>query len=254
MDFADVFCATYGLPLHTTVPRVNRTSARIALEELDAATRETLTGLNDVDIEIYETVKARFESAKRAIFRRIAENRSTEELEPGTASIAATSSNAAPEAHKGPSPDENFAEICECRVQGPYGPGRPVRGGEIARIGFLVVVHEELPALTVGLEISDDVGEIVFATCSEGPVSTVPIPAGSRHLVTFAVKADIRHGRYHVGATLNGAGSPAMGGLRCFDRLASFDVIDGSKGTQIGYCELETHVHWERQEETGAPV
>lgn len=250
-DFADVFCATYGLPLYTTMPRANRTSARVTLEELDAPTRDVLTEMNDLDIEIYETVKARFERVKRGIFRKVAENRDTGEMGRYAGTSEAGAANSEPEFPEKATGEHSPAEICEGRVQGPYGHGRPVRGGEIARISFVVAVHEEQPGLSVGIEISDDVGDIVFVSRSQLPAA--PVPARTRHLVTFAVKMDVRHGRYHVSGTLGAPGSQARPGTYHFDRIASFEVIDGNRGTQIGYCHLETNVHWERRE-TAVPA
>jgi lipopolysaccharide transport system ATP-binding protein len=119
-----------------------------------------------------------------------------------------------------------------------------LRSGEEAVLRLALKAHVDVPALTVGVEISDELGEIVFGTNTHLMGECRPVSAGQTCEVSFAFAANLRHGRYSVGASLH---TGATHEDRCFDwrdSLAAFDVVDEAAPVFVGYCRLHPRVHW----------
>ena len=243
-DSVDLFCSKYDLPAITKIPRANVTSARMALGELDARTRDRLVRLNRVDLELYEFARSRFQDWKRTIYRRYAkraapENEAGERDKPGLAS----SSGALAAAASSNSFGDQAVEFCRVRTFGSSDGNGVTRSGESLIVRLAIAAHIDVPDLTIGLQIVDDVGEVVFGTNTFLLGESRPVSAGKNYEVSFVLKADIRPGRYTIGGSLHTGASHTD---RCFhwcEQLTSFDVIEGATPF-VGYCRLGTEVEW----------
>jgi hypothetical protein len=244
VDSADVFCCVYGLRPAAKIPRANTTSERIALRDLDSRTRERLIRLNQVDLEIYNLVCSRFQSQKREIFARheAAGPVCAKAIDGQEKAILTLATQSEP---KIGSFGDRAVEFCAARVSGYSSRDGAVNTGETAFVRLTIAAHIDVPDLTVGLHIADDVGEVVFGTNTYILGEGRPVEAGKKYEAIFMIKADIRHGRYFVGGSLHTGASRAD---RCFhwcEQLAQFDVVDGANGPFVGYCRLDTRVEWE---------
>jgi hypothetical protein len=241
VDSVDLFCCEFGLPPILETPRVNVTSSRTALQELDSTTYDQLVKMNRLDIELYEHALSRFQAKKRHVFHRLAGNGASE------MSLSEVS-EWAQSRELNNSRSESFGdlsvEICSTTVVGRISGTQIIRPGEYTAIRMTIEAHIEVPELTVGIEISDELGEIVFGTNTYLLGRCQPVSRGHRYEIAFSFVANLKHGQYFVGGALH---TGATHEERCFhwcDRLTSFDVADDMASDFVGYCRLAPDITW----------
>jgi hypothetical protein len=240
-DSVDLFCCQFGLPPVPDTPRVNATSSRETRLDLDRRTREQLIRMNQLDIELYEFALHNFAGQKRAIFHTFAgpgKPRST------PADLDAWAEARQSAAENPESFGDRSVEFCGAEVSGKLSETNVLRSAEEATLRLAFKAHIDVPALTVGIEMSDELGEIVFGTNTYLMGECQPVSAGQTYEVSFTFAANLRHGRYSVGASLH---TGATHEDRCFDwrdRLTAFDVVDEAAPVFVGYCRLQPRIHW----------
>ena len=246
VDTVDLFCIQFGLPGVPVVPSVNVTSKRKSLKEIDIRSRARLVELNQLDMELYHFALEKFQAKKRRIFSRSMVQgplkSSMEDIDAHARARAATEN--APESF-----GDLGVEICGAKVVGADSQSALLRSGEEATISLELLAHVNVPALTVGIEISDELGEIVFGTNTHVMNVSQPVAAGHRYTVRFTFAANMRHGRYNLGSAIHTGASHLD---RCFhwrDRLTTFDVADAFASGFVGYCRLTPKVTWREKDE-----
>jgi hypothetical protein len=240
-DSIDLFCCKFKLPLVPQIERINVTSLRSRLQELDPKTRKKLLQLNEVDVELYEFALRQFEEQKRAIFRVFAAPGKPKSSPDDLKKWAQTrkTANENPESF-----GDRAVEFCGATVRGERSGSNVLRSGEEAILRLEFTAHVDVCALTVGIEISDELGEIVFGTNTHLMGESRPVTVGKTYEVNFAFAANLRHGRYSVGASLH---TGATHEDRCFDwrdGITTFDVVDEAAPVFVGYCRLQPTIRW----------
>jgi hypothetical protein len=135
-------------------------------------------------------------------------------------------------------------EIRDVRIVGAQSGISSVAPGELALLSIRIAAHIDEPNLTVGMEISDSYGEVVFGTNTYLHNRILPVVAGRDYELKFQFLANLNRGRYSIGATLH-TGADHM--QRCFhwcDNIAGFDVVQLGEPDFIGYCRLEPSIQW----------
>jgi hypothetical protein len=243
-DSVDMFCCRFELPLVPQLAQVNVTTSRAKLSELDARTREKLADMNRLDVELYEYAYQHLQDQKRAIFRTHA-GKGMPKATPGDLDDWASARERAADSRE--SFGDRMVEISDASVIGSGSGTKSIRSGEETSICIGIVAHIDVPDLTVGIEISDELGEIVFGTNTYLMHDCRPVCAGHRYHLEFRFDANLMHGRYFVGASLH---TGATHETRCFhwcERLTTFDVADEGSADFVGYCRLEPRLHWTDQ-------
>jgi hypothetical protein len=70
-DSVDFFCCGYDLPLPSAIPRLNTTSSRKAVADLDPETLQRLQQIYRLDLELYGLATVNFQSRKRQILKEL---------------------------------------------------------------------------------------------------------------------------------------------------------------------------------------
>lgn len=242
VDSVDVFCCKFDLPPMVDLPRHNVTSSRAGACDLSRNTREKLTALNHLDLELYEYAVGRFQAEKRNIIHRASGRAAT-----GAVIWQPEGAPATPADGVSDSFGDRAVEFRDASVAGSRSGKSVVRPGEDTVISLVLDAHEDVSELTVGIEISDELGEIVFGTNTHLRGQSRAVRRGERYDITFSFPANLKHGHYFVGAALH---SGATHNDRCFhwcDRLTSFDIADDAASDFVGYCRLLPTIEWRRQ-------
>ncbi|MGH6878681.1 MAG: Wzt carbohydrate-binding domain-containing protein, partial [Rhizomicrobium sp.] len=199
-DSVDMFCWQFGFPPVNRFPHVNVTQARISVADLDRPTLHRLTAMNDLDVRLYNHALTIFEAKKRHMLRELVLKGSrvrrarfgspvtgsnalpkkffqrlrriissgspaqNPQLRPRSASVSAAGDS--PMSRK----QENFGsgevEIVCVRLVGAKSGTNAVAPGETVSVAISVSAHADVSNLTVGFELSDSFGEVVFGTNS----------------------------------------------------------------------------------------
>ena len=239
VDSVDIFCCKFGLPPVAEVPRSNITSSRARLYDLDRRTYDKLVNLNRMDIELYEFALDRFQGEKRKILQ----NASGFDPVPPL-SNAAYAKAAEGEGYTPDSFGDRTVEICNTSIIGLASGDSVVRPGEEMVIRLMLAAHADVSDLTVGIEISDELGEIVFGTNTYLLGQSRSVFSGQSCVITFSFMANMKHGRYFLGAALHTGATHAEQCFHWCDRLATFDVMDETAADFVGYCRLVPTIEW----------
>jgi hypothetical protein len=241
VDSVDMFCCQFGLPPVTDTPRINTTSSREKLENLDRRTREQLVRMNRLDIELYNYALARFQKEKRRIFHRGA-GRGTIKTSLHEIRDWAESREASKKSSE--SFGTRTVEIVDSRIVGVVSGSNVLRPGEQVEVHLALMAHGDVPDLTVGFEISDELGEIVFGTNTFLHGKALSVSSGRRYEIVFAFPANLKHGRYSVGAALHTGSTHEDCCFHWCDTLCTFDVVDSAAADFVGYCRLVPEIRW----------
>jgi lipopolysaccharide transport system ATP-binding protein len=135
--------------------------------------------------------------------------------------------------------------ITGARVAGKVSGTGAVQTGEDISIEVTVVAHRDVPEVTVGIEISDASGDIVFGTNTHLLGATAAVTRGSRRRVTFHFVANLNLGRYFV--TVAATQTQRDRTVHCFDwqdHLVIFDIVGYGGAYFVGHSLLTTSVDW----------
>jgi hypothetical protein len=230
--FVAHFCRTYGFAAPGTLPELNRTEGRVSGDAVSRRDIDSLREANELDLLLYEDAVALWReqsSAKRSYA--------------GPCPSSATPSPDAPQ-RKAESFGDRDVEIVAVGITGERSLSQNVASGENIAIRIGVFAHVDVSDLTVGIEITDDQGEVAFGTNSHHLGARRNMAAGTRCGVVFLIRANLNLGRYHVTVALHtGADHRA----RCFhwvDRAGDFAVTAYDDAAFIGYAQLQPAVTW----------
>jgi hypothetical protein len=261
-DTVDMFCWQYRLPPVKEIPRVNVTADRVRVADLDSRTFDQLVAMHDLDMQLYDFALQIFETKKRKMFRELLERRnrrrewnlgkSKNDTAPGSAAIEeATESerddDLSPRSRvlrKHESFGTKEVEIVSAQVIGSRSGSREVAPGEQVALSISISAHADVPNLTIGFDVSDAYGEVVFGTNTYLRGAVKSVRAGCDYDIVFRFKANLNRGRYSVGASLHTGANHTD---RCFhwhDQVTEFDVVQLEEPDFIGYCRLEPTIEW----------
>jgi hypothetical protein len=262
-DSVDMFCWQYRLPPVKKIPRVNVTAARVRVADLDSRTFDRLVAMNDLDTRLYDFALQIFETKKRRMFRELLETKARRhqgelEYSPETAAVsgAATAEDGSNEAIGLPdstSPrvlrkHESFGtreiEIVAAQVIGSRSGYHEVAPGEPVALSISISAHADVPNLTVGFDVSDAYGEVVFGTNTYLRETVKSVRAGCDYDIVFRFKANLNRGRYSVGAALHTGANHTDCCFHWRDHVTEFDVVQLGEQDFIGYCRLEPTIEW----------
>lgn len=274
-DSVDMFCWKFGLPAVKGVPRVNVTASRIRVTDLDRQTVRRLTEMNHLDVKLYEHALAIFEAQKRRMFRELVRKTSRiRRIRFGTRAPAAglnlrrrlrtivspfvseaSGARRADLAHpidtrtgvlsrKEESFGSRNVEIVAAQVIGAESATNEVAPGEQVTLCVSITAHENVADLTVGIEISDSFGEVVFGTNTFQQNALKTVRRGCNYDVTFRFAANLNRGRFTVGAALHTGANHTGGCFHWRDNVTKFDVVQLGEPDFIGYCRLEPTIEW----------
>ena len=265
-DSVDMFCWQFRLPPVDNVPRVNVTSSRIRVGDLDSRTFDQLVEMNDLDIRLYDSALRIFEEKTHRMFRELLMARSR---------VSASEPSHDEEVPRRPPEDqitnglltehptsprmlrkhESFGtmevEIVAAQVIGLESGTYEVAPGEEVSLCVSISAHADVSNLTVGFDVSDGFGEVVYGTNTYQRGVATSVRAGSDYDVVFRFKANLNRGRYSVGVALHTGANHTD---RCFhwrDHVTEFDVVQLGEPDFIGYCRLEPQVELKEVETAG---
>jgi hypothetical protein len=277
-DSVDMFCWQFALPGVERIPRVNVTESRIRVAQLDMHTLRTLTEMNALDVQLYEQALLKFETKKRRMFRELLRKRSRERrIRFGTAISAPRrlvpsrlrryqkilEVNADPDSRENSRSSENSEapagcrttrrfesfggkeiEVISARVAGADSGTNTVSPGEMVAVRVAISTHIGVADLTVGIELSDGFGEVVFGTNTFIRGVSRAVSANRDYDVVFTFRANLNRGRYRIGVALHTGSDHTE---RCFhwcDNVAELEVAQLGQPDFIGYCRLEPSIEW----------
>jgi hypothetical protein len=241
VDSVDVFCCLFGLPHVPKIPLVNVTSSRAAASAIDPEARQMLLRANDLDVKLYEFALQLFQSRKRDVFRRASGG---DALKVTMDEIDAWSHARSDTPEDSETFGDRSVEFLCVNMSGEQSGSRLIRPGETITISFDVAAHVDVAKLTVGIEIVDELGEIVFGTNTHLLEKSQAVCRGQRYHIAFSFPANLKHGHYRISAALHTGASHED---RCFhwcDPIASFEVSDDSASDFVGYCRLTPELAW----------
>lgn len=257
-DSVDVFCWQFRLPPVDDFPRVNVTSSRVRIADLDNRTLDRLVAMNDLDMQLYDCAVEMFETKKRKMIRELLAARSAKIKPEGRGMFAwgkADETNGEGAASEDPSPSprllrrhESFGtkeiEIVAAQVIGSQSGTNEVAPGEQLALCISITAHKAVADLTVGFDVSDGFGEVVFGTNTYLRGAVKAVRAGCDYDIVFRFNANLNRGRYSIGAALHTGANHTD---RCFhwvDDVTTFDVVQLGEPDFIGYCRLEPSIEW----------
>ncbi|HEY3638480.1 MAG TPA: Wzt carbohydrate-binding domain-containing protein [Rhizomicrobium sp.] len=275
-DSIDMFCWQFGFPAVQRIPRVNVTETRVRLADMDRRTVQLLSEMNDLDIQLYKQALSDFETKKRRMFRELVRKSSrARRIRFGTAAKATKkflpapirryakllSTNSAPTNGIAPPPAqtdipaprnsrkyESFGgkeiEVIAVHIAGTESGTNTVAPGELVLFRIAIGAHVSVPDLTVGMELSDGFGEVVFGTNTFIRGMSKSVAAGHDYDVVFKFRANLNRGRYSIGVALHTGPDHTE---RCFhwcDNVAELEVAQLGEPDFIGYCRLEPVIEW----------
>jgi Wzt-like putative exopolysaccharide export protein/sulfotransferase famil protein len=263
-DSVDMFCWQYGLPPVKAIPHVNVTAQRVRVADLDSRTFDQLVGMNDLDMQLYDFALQIFETRKRRMFRELLERRdrrngwkfgrSHDDAAPASAAIEneEVGENEAKRdltqrsrtLRKHESFGTREVEIVAAQVIGSRSGNHEVAPGEPVALSISISAHADVPNLTVGFDVSDAYGEVVFGTNTYQRGAVKSVRKDCDYDIVFRFKANLNRGRYSVGASLHTGANHTD---RCFhwrDHATEFDVVQLGEPDFIGYCRLEPTIEW----------
>lgn len=241
VDSVDLFCCRFGLPPVPDTPRVNVTSSRARLQDVDRKTREQLIRMNRLDIELYDYALDKFQAEKRRIFHQLA---GCGAIKMSLAEIEIIAGNRESTRKHSESFGDRSVEFCEARIIGRHSGSHVVQPGEHTEIRLTLAAHRDVSDLTVGFEISDELGEVVFGTNTFLLGKSRSVSNGGRYEIVFSFPANLKHGQYSLGAALHTGSTHEDCCFHWCDSLCAFEVVDSMAADFVGYCRLVPDVSW----------
>lgn len=258
-DTVDLLCLEFCLPPALEIPKLNVTTSRMGIGDLNPETLDRLTELNSVDLALYDYALSLFEERKREILRRVIQIRYTAEvpatsecLPPPPSREATTESIESMDLPVDlpvppPRPEcfgDRRVEIREAQVFGSMTGTNQIKVGEETTIRLVVVAHEAIGDLVIGIKISDRTGEPAFGINTELLTAPRAVAAESRHELTFSFPANLNLGPYFVTVAAHSSSDQPEHCFHWWDGAASFDVVDYLGPRFAGYSWLDTKVDW----------
>jgi len=234
-DFIDVLCYRWSWPRVDTIPREKVTSSRPSKQDIEPEIFKKLRALNEIDIELYETAKALFEKARRGVIRDCVD-RSMSLIAP-VESAGGISTNVGKKSepvkiaiHGGADFGNRKAAAMRAEITGRISLGAALFCGELVDLRVVFAAREPIDNLTLGIQIVDEFGRLVFGTNSRYLGFVLSIDRPGEFFVDFSFQAVLGNGGYWLGVALHRGESHLEECYHWVDRLAFFEVVG-----KIGY-------------------
>ncbi|HRX60750.1 MAG TPA: Wzt carbohydrate-binding domain-containing protein [Candidatus Competibacter sp.] len=241
-EFIDVLCYECRWPVVREIPRVNITSKRPKLSEIDKKIIRRLEELNQLDIALYEYATRMFNEKKRQILHECIEQRNQEiynlpTLLPHQGALLPQNFPPEEEERKPATevlPPANFGnrqvEIVDIEIKGVVSLTNTLFSSEEIAIRVVFRAHIDVENLTVGIHIHDCFGRLAFGTNSECLGYTLYVHANGVYFVDYRFRNDLGIGVYTVGAALHIGSSHLSSCFHWRDEVTQFQVVGN-----IGY-------------------
>jgi lipopolysaccharide transport system ATP-binding protein len=135
-------------------------------------------------------------------------------------------------------------EIVAVGISGERSASHNVASGENIAIKISVLARLDVSDLTVGIEITDDHGEIAFGTNTHHLRARRDLAAGTRCDVVFNLRANLNLGHYHVTLALHTGADHRAHCFHWVDRASDFTVTSYNGAAFVGYAALQPAVAW----------
>ncbi|WP_040590498.1 Wzt carbohydrate-binding domain-containing protein [Methylobacter marinus] len=231
-DFLIVLAIEAGwLPLEQ-IPRVNVTSKRPRLVDVDSNILRHLEELNQLDIALYEHALGLFQSKRSEVLMRCGVT-----LSDRTFNEIAHTRNELP--HYSPSPcvtkpkpadyGNRQVELLQANLRGEISLGAEVLSGEMVCLRVDFRVHQPAENVALGIVISDHDGRKIFGTNSKALGKIIQISEIGDYYGEFRFRCDVGYGRYRVAAALHPADDLTGKMYHWRDEITYFSV-EGNMG------------------------
>ena len=144
---------------------------------------------------------------------------------------------------------ENFGNglirFGDVRTVGANSGTQEVEPGENVSLRLRIIANVDEPNLTVGMEIRDGFGEIVFGTNSHLRGKPVAVRANCEYEVTYSFPANLNRGRYQIGGALHTGADHLACCYQWCDKLGELDIVQLGEPEFVGYCRLEPKLEWQ---------
>jgi len=251
-DFLTVLCYECGWPPVREIPRINVTSKRPKISEIDPKIIQRLEELNQLDLALYEYATQLFNQKKRQTLHECIEQR-YQELNACSTYLAPSKPQTPPSVAEGgiasppsaspqkgeersssaPAPIDfgnRQLEIINVNVKGAVSLTNTLFSGEEIAIRVVFRAHIDVENLTVGIHIHDRFGRLAFGTNSECLGYTLHVHANGIYFVDYRFRNDLGIGVYTVGAALHIGSSHLSSCFHWRDEVTRFEVVGN-----IGY-------------------
>ena len=224
-ETADIVCRLLELPPPREVPRLNAGSRSISARDLPTSLRDRLSRLNELDVALYAHARRLHDHCRRrAIFGpEYSGHASVPHGGQGHAAVTkpAPAGSGQPKADFG----SREAELIRVDAYGQTGLGATLLAGEVATIRIVFRAHAVLDDLTVGFNIVDEGGRLVFGTNTRCHGYALEAEPGTDASVAFTFRVDLGPGQYRVGASLHPSASHLPKCYHWVDDLGAFAVV-----------------------------
>jgi hypothetical protein len=239
-DFLNVLVCDIGLPPPEVIPRVNVTSKRPKVADLDPKLLMRLEKLNVLDIKLYEFAVDLFQRKRREVLRQCAVKLSSERAAwPANEKVLAggslsTDSPSPSVAKREPAEYGNRQiELLWATLKGRISLGADVFSGEVVCLTVAFRAHQPAEKVIIGFRITDSTGSTIFGINSKGLGQFISIRDCGDYFVDFLFRCDLGPGQYVVSAVLHPADDLTCRMYHWRDEITYFNVIGND-----GY-------HWE---------
>ncbi|HUK18809.1 MAG TPA: Wzt carbohydrate-binding domain-containing protein [Bryobacteraceae bacterium] len=215
---AHLLCSELGWRAPAEMPFENRTMSGDRFDRIDHATKQILRDSNQLDLELYEYAVEIFHARAAASAPPLEANRFVPFLLPHHANRSAM-------------------------IQSVSAEWDPNESSRRLAIGVLFRTCAPLPELSVGVEVSDAAGHIVWGANTAHECLRLDCAAGGSSQATFVVECALPRGMYFVAAALS---EPRRLGYHhhWVDR-ASFFTVDPPRASRSRYQQgLQLREFW----------
>jgi hypothetical protein len=206
-DFLTILAIDAGWRPLERMPRVNVTSKRPRLADVDRSVVERLEELNQLDIALYEYARRLFQSKRRQVLRRcataLAAGQTRYEAVPARSEplpdLSAPSIASPPPVEYRPRP----VELLQANLSGTtsLGPCEIPSGDTVClRVDFRA--HQPVEKSVLIIAITDKEGHKVFGTHSRALGKLIQIGEPGDYYVELRFRCDLATGRYRVAAAI----------------------------------------------------
>jgi hypothetical protein len=203
---------------------------------MNAENNAKLIELNRLDLELYAFASEEFEKCihnvlKKAVYMKHEETASGGKLLTTESLNSTTSQDSVPSGQKEwpyyyfTEYGDRRIEIAEVSINGEISQGPSVIIGENVHVVINFISYSQQSNVTVGMQIFDSTGQVVFLTDSRCYGKDISIAGEGEYFARFTFRNDLGIGRYIIGAYIHKGTSPIEGCFHWKDNAASFEVL-----------------------------
>jgi len=232
-DFVDILCYDYCWPAVAEIPRLNVNNNRAKISEIPAEIIHRLEELNQADIALYEYATELFLKRKRKVMTGLLDKRNNA----FSFQEAETSISYPPlliEINNEPLISYDFGnhqlEIISVTITGEISNSSNLYSGENATIKVVFHANKNTDCLTIGIQIRDPSGKVVFGINNEHLGYRFMVACGGMYFIEYTFRNDLGLGSYSITAALHTGSSHPNECYHWQDNATDFEVT-----SNIGY-------------------